>query len=60
MTRYSEEIPSLEVFPPDRPKNTLGETIAKENMQQLRLAETEKYAHVTFFFNGGRERVLQW
>ncbi|WP_367607936.1 2,3-bisphosphoglycerate-independent phosphoglycerate mutase [Legionella sp. W05-934-2] len=59
MTRYSTEIPSLVVFPPQQPQNTLGELVAKENMQQLRLAETEKYAHVTFFFNGGTEAIFQ-
>lgn len=59
MTRYSDQIPSIEVFPPEQPKNTLGEVISKENMQQLRLAETEKYAHVTFFFNGGSEKVFE-
>lgn len=58
MTRYSTNIPSLVVFPPQQPKNTLGEVVADENMQQLRLAETEKYAHVTFFLNGGTEKVF--
>jgi 2,3-bisphosphoglycerate-independent phosphoglycerate mutase len=46
-------IPSL--FPQEQPKNTLGEIIQAHNLKQLRAAETEKYAHVTFFFNGGKE-----
>jgi 2,3-bisphosphoglycerate-independent phosphoglycerate mutase len=40
-------------------ENVLGEVIANQGLRQLRIAETEKYAHVTFFFNGGRERVFQ-
>lgn len=57
MTEYSTELASkMEVlFPPVRPHNTLGEVLAHANLTQLRIAETEKYAHVTFFFNGGRE-----
>ncbi|MEG0663321.1 MAG: alkaline phosphatase family protein, partial [Anaerovoracaceae bacterium] len=42
-------------FPPEQYKNTLGEYISSLGRQQLRIAETEKYAHVTFFFNGGVE-----
>ncbi len=42
-----------------RPKNILGEVISSNNLNQLRLAETEKYAHVTFFFNGGSEEPLE-
>ena len=42
-------------FEPVYPENTLGEAVAKSGIQQLRIAETEKYAHVTFFFNGGRD-----
>ncbi len=57
MTEYSTELAAkMEVlFPPVRPHNTLGEVLAQANLTQLRIAETEKYAHVTFFFNGGRE-----
>lgn len=57
LTEYSTELaPKMEVlFPPVRPQNTLGEVLAKAGLTQLRIAETEKYAHVTFFFNGGRE-----
>jgi 2,3-bisphosphoglycerate-independent phosphoglycerate mutase len=46
------------LFPPEVIKMGLGETISKAGLKQLRIAETEKYAHVTFFFNGGEERVF--
>jgi len=46
------------LFPPEDLNGTLGEVVAKAGMTQLRIAETEKYAHVTFFFNGGREEVF--
>jgi 2,3-bisphosphoglycerate-independent phosphoglycerate mutase len=46
------------LFPPEAIRMGLGETIAKSGLKQLRIAETEKYAHVTFFFNGGEERVF--
>lgn len=56
MTQYDAEMPNVSVaFPPQSLKNTLGEYLAKQNLSQLRIAETEKYAHVTFFFNGGVE-----
>lgn len=56
MTRYDEAIKgALVAFPPQHHANTLGEYIAACGLKQLRLAETEKYAHVTFFFNGGVE-----
>ncbi len=55
-TQYDASMPNVEVaFKPQTLENTLGEYLAKNNMTQLRIAETEKYAHVTFFFNGGRE-----
>ena len=44
------------LFPNNIPKNTLGEVISRNNLKQFRVAETEKYPHVTFFFNGGREK----
>ena len=47
------------LFPPETIKMGLGETIAKAGLKQLRVAETEKYAHVTFFFNGGEERQFE-
>lgn len=56
MTQYDAEMPGVLVaFPPQSLKNTLGEYLSSLGMRQLRIAETEKYAHVTFFFNGGVE-----
>ncbi len=56
MTQYDAEMPNVQVaFPPQTLKATLGEYLADLGMTQLRIAETEKYAHVTFFFNGGVE-----
>jgi len=55
MTTYHDDFNFPVAFPPQTLNNTLGEVIANLGMHQLRLAETEKYAHVTFFFNGGRE-----
>lgn len=56
MTQYDATIENVHVvFPSDSYANTLGEYMAKLNKTQLRIAETEKYAHVTFFFNGGVE-----
>jgi 2,3-bisphosphoglycerate-independent phosphoglycerate mutase len=55
-TDYDETIGNKSVaFVDEAPKNTLGEYISKQGLKQLRIAETEKYAHVTFFFNGGIE-----
>lgn len=56
MTQYDAEMPNVHVaFKPQSLKNTLGEYLAEQGLTQLRIAETEKYAHVTFFFNGGVE-----
>lgn len=55
MTQYDATITAETAFPPNPIDNTLGEVLAKAGLRQLRLAETEKYAHVTFFFNGGEE-----
>ena len=56
MTEYDATMPNVELaFPPEDVEPTLGGTIAKLGLKQLRIAETEKYAHVTFFFNGGVE-----
>ena len=55
LTRYAADIPAPCAFEPASIQNSLGEYIASLGMNQLRLAETEKYAHVTFFFSGGRE-----
>ncbi len=54
-TEYEKNLPVEIVFPPELIKNTLGEVLAAAGLRQLRIAETEKYAHVTYFFNGGRE-----
>ena len=57
MTQYDATMPNVEVaFKPQSLKNTFGEYIADKGLTQLRIAETEKYAHVTFFFNGGVEK----
>jgi 2,3-bisphosphoglycerate-independent phosphoglycerate mutase len=55
MTLYDKTINVPVAFEPHHPTNTLGEVISRLGLRQLRLAETEKYAHVTFFFNGGVE-----
>jgi 2,3-bisphosphoglycerate-independent phosphoglycerate mutase len=57
MVEYSEQLNALmpALFPPKHITNSLGEVVAKAGLKQLRIAETEKYPHVTFFFNGGRE-----
>ena len=47
------------IFAPEQLKNIYGEVVSKHGMTQLRIAETEKYAHVTFFFNGGEERLFK-
>jgi len=55
LTGYSDDFVVSVAFPPERIKNGLGEYVANLGMRQLRIAETEKYPHVTFFFNGGEE-----
>jgi len=57
MTEYSSQLNAFldTMFPPLELRHTLGEVVAEAGLRQLRIAETEKYAHVTFFFNGGRE-----
>jgi len=61
MVEYSENLNKKMkvIFPSEVVKNTLGEIVAGRGMKQLRIAETEKYAHVTFFFNGGAEEVFE-
>ena len=60
MTQYDATMPNVEIaFKPQTLKNTMGEYISSLGMKQLRIAETEKYAHVTFFFNGGVEKVYE-
>ncbi len=56
MTEYDDTMPNVKIaFKPEELTNTFGEVVSKLGKKQLRIAETEKYAHVTFFFNGGRE-----
>ena len=56
-TQYDETLPNVQIaFKPETLKNTFGEYISSKGLTQLRIAETEKYAHVTFFFNGGEEK----
>jgi len=55
MTQYDASFPYPVLFPKEAPKNTLAEVISRAGLRQLHTAETEKYAHVTFFFNGGIE-----
>jgi 2,3-bisphosphoglycerate-independent phosphoglycerate mutase len=59
MTEYDSSFDFPCAFPPESLKNILGEIISNNGLSQLRIAETEKYAHVTFFFNGGREKVFE-
>ena len=61
MTEYDKTIENVHIaFKAEKPENTLGEYISSLGMKQLRIAETEKYAHVTFFFNGGREEPYEY
>ncbi|ARK32028.1 2,3-bisphosphoglycerate-independent phosphoglycerate mutase [Halalkalibacter krulwichiae] len=55
LTHFSETVDGFVAFKPTNLDNTLGEVLAQQNYKQLRIAETEKYPHVTFFFSGGRE-----
>ena len=55
-TDYDSKLPLKVIFPPLTLKNCLGEVLAKHQKRQVRIAETEKYAHVTYFFNGGVEK----
>ena len=60
MTQYDATMPGVHVaFKPQSLANTFGEYISQKGLTQLRIAETEKYAHVTFFFNGGVEKVCE-
>ena len=58
MTKYEENYTNPVLFGPRPQYDTFGEIVARDGLRQLRLAETEKYAHVTYFFNGGREDVF--
>ncbi len=55
LTQYADDLPVNCILPPLEVRHTLGECLARQGKRQLRAAETEKYAHVTFFFSGGRE-----
>jgi 2,3-bisphosphoglycerate-independent phosphoglycerate mutase len=55
LTEYQEDFTFPVAFPPERPATTLAATLAERGLAQLHVAETEKYAHVTYFFNGGEE-----
>lgn len=60
MTQYDETMPNVTVaYPPEELKMTFGEYLALCGKTQLRIAETQKYAHVTFFFNGGEEKTFE-
>lgn len=59
LTEYDAKLPAPVAFAPDDLRNTLGEVLAANGLKQLRIAETEKYAHVTFFFSGGREEPYE-
>ncbi|GMU43218.1 MAG: 2,3-bisphosphoglycerate-independent phosphoglycerate mutase [Lysobacterales bacterium] len=55
LTEYAADLPTTVAFPPQSMEHTLPQVLADADLRQLRIAETEKYAHVTFFFSGGRE-----
>lgn len=59
MNQYKKEFPFKMLYPPIKPTNVLAEAIAKAKVGQFHCAETEKYAHVTFFFNGGQEAEFE-
>ncbi|MGC8120767.1 2,3-bisphosphoglycerate-independent phosphoglycerate mutase [Marinobacter sp. VGCF2001] len=59
LTEYAADIKTSCAYPPEQLANGLGEFMAKQGKTQLRIAETEKYAHVTFFFNGGQEAPFE-
>ena len=59
MTEYKKEFPFQILFPPEIPCNSLAEWLSAKGLKQFHCAETEKYAHVTFFFNGGIEKPFE-
>lgn len=59
LTEYDAKLPAPVAYAPDDLRHTLGELLAEHGLKQLRIAETEKYAHVTFFFSGGREEPYE-
>jgi len=58
LTEYDATLPACVVFPTQQTSDTFSDVIAQQNLTQLHIAETEKYAHVTFFFNAGREAAV--
>jgi 2,3-bisphosphoglycerate-independent phosphoglycerate mutase len=60
MTPYDEKMDLPAMFRPEAPRNGLAEIFARDGIRNLRTAETEKYAHVTYFFNGGREQPMDF
>lgn len=58
LTEYDAALPACVVFPPQQTNDTFSNVISQHNLTQLHIAETEKYAHVTFFFNAGRETAV--
>ncbi|MBU1179028.1 2,3-bisphosphoglycerate-independent phosphoglycerate mutase [Patescibacteria group bacterium] len=59
MTEYSPELPALVAFPPIKVRNPLAKIVSLAGLKQLHIAENEKYAHVTYFFNGGQEEPFE-
>lgn len=59
MTQYNQDFPCPVLSPPQQMTNVLAEWISKQGLNQCHVAETEKYAHVTFFFNGGKEEPFE-
>ncbi len=59
MNQYREDFGLPVIFPPNQVRNNLGEVLSRNGLTQLRIAETEKYAHVTFFFNGGSDTQFE-
>lgn len=59
LTQFSETIDGYVAYKPTNLDNTLGEILSRNGLKQLRIAETEKYAHVTYFFSGGRDKELE-
>ena len=59
MSRYNAEFPFSVAYPPQRMTDVLAEWLSKKGLKQAHIAETEKYAHVTFFFNGGIEKQFE-
>ncbi len=57
MTEYEADLPTIVAFPPEHIKHPFGAIVSDNTLKQLRIAESEKYAHVTYFFNGGEEEV---